>query len=376
MCHGATGAASSSSSASSFASSGSSVPAGPPSWTARRSSRTKPRSVRAASTPSSHPAAFSPNVVGTACWSSVRPIIGVERCASASPAHAAATASRDARIAPSASRETSIAAVSRMSWLVAPWWTYFAASPPTVSRRARTSGSTGFPGDRPSSAIAAGSKFSARQASPIACAASSGMSPARALTAASARSTSSSACSQASSERASRSGAGTKMRSNISASSGDASELLGHEHQARARTRTSQGPSTLARRRVASGGDRGPEARVHCRRGTGLSEEDRLAVALERDVEREPVAGGPSNERRAVLERGENGILGVRLLLVREVHPGEDGLEQAAGEDQQRQVRRLQRVQRRRKRGRASPPPASRRPAASQADRAQPKSGR
>ena len=41
-----------------------------------------------ASSPTSHVAAFSPNVVGTACWSSVRAAMTVARCSSASRAHA------------------------------------------------------------------------------------------------------------------------------------------------------------------------------------------------------------------------------------------------------------------------------------------------
>ena len=43
---------------------------------------------RASSSPASQPAALSPNVTGTACWSSVRPAIGVSRCARASSAAA------------------------------------------------------------------------------------------------------------------------------------------------------------------------------------------------------------------------------------------------------------------------------------------------
>ena len=49
---------------------------------------------------------------------------------------------------------TSIAALSRMSWLVAPRCTQSAEGGPTRSRNARTSGSTGFPAARPCSRIA------------------------------------------------------------------------------------------------------------------------------------------------------------------------------------------------------------------------------
>ena len=55
------------------------VPAAPPSCAARRSSRTDASRRRASTTATSQPAAFSPNVVGTACWRSVRAAIGVER---------------------------------------------------------------------------------------------------------------------------------------------------------------------------------------------------------------------------------------------------------------------------------------------------------
>ena len=44
----------------------------------------------------------------------------------------------------SARPATSMLAVSRTSWLVAPRWTYGAASGPTRSRRAATSGITGW----------------------------------------------------------------------------------------------------------------------------------------------------------------------------------------------------------------------------------------
>ena len=81
------------------------------------------RDARRASTTRDEPAGrLQPERVGTACWSSVRPAIGVERCASASAAHAAAAPSSSASTSVRAFRATSIAAVSRMSWLVAPRW--------------------------------------------------------------------------------------------------------------------------------------------------------------------------------------------------------------------------------------------------------------
>ena len=71
-----------------------------------------------------HVAATSPNVVGTACCSSVRPIIGVARWVAASVAGpVGGRGRRSPRDGVDARAGTSIAAVSRMSWLVAPAWT-------------------------------------------------------------------------------------------------------------------------------------------------------------------------------------------------------------------------------------------------------------
>ena len=82
------------------------------------------------SSPAIQPAAFSPNVVGSACWSSVRadherlPMrAGELRAPRPTPP------SRSSSSGSSARRATSIAAVSNMSWLVAPRWTWRAASP-------------------------------------------------------------------------------------------------------------------------------------------------------------------------------------------------------------------------------------------------------
>ena len=133
----------------------------------RRLRRAAPRAVRretcssrtrASTTAVSQPAALRPNVVGTACCRSVRATISVSRCSRASAAAAAATRSASASTSASARRETSIAAVSTMSWLVAPRCTYRAASSPTEPARARTSGSTGLPTARPSVQRAARSR--------------------------------------------------------------------------------------------------------------------------------------------------------------------------------------------------------------------------
>ena len=101
-----------------------SVPAAPPSCAASRSRETCSSRARASTTAVSQPAALRPNVVGTACCRSVRATIGVSRCSRASAAAAAATRSASASTSASARRETSIAAVSTMSWLVAPRCTY------------------------------------------------------------------------------------------------------------------------------------------------------------------------------------------------------------------------------------------------------------
>ena len=60
-----------------------SVPAAPPSWTASRE-RTPASASAASNRPVSQFAALRPNVIGTACWVSVRPTIGVDRCSETS----------------------------------------------------------------------------------------------------------------------------------------------------------------------------------------------------------------------------------------------------------------------------------------------------
>jgi hypothetical protein len=62
--------------------------------------------------------------------------------------------------------ETSMAAVSVMSWLVAPLWTWREASSETsetAAVSARTSGGTGLPAALPLSPISSGSKRAASQ---------------------------------------------------------------------------------------------------------------------------------------------------------------------------------------------------------------------
>ena len=141
-----------------------SVPAAPPSCAASRSRETCSSRTRASTIAVSQPAALRPNVVGTACCRSVRATISVSRCSLASAAAAAATSSASASTSASARRETSIAAVSTMSWLVAPRWTWRAASSPTEPASARTRGSARLPTARPSSTSCSKSKRSGSQA--------------------------------------------------------------------------------------------------------------------------------------------------------------------------------------------------------------------
>ncbi len=122
------------------------VPTGPPSWTARASpSRSASSATTLASSPASHPHASQPKVIGSAACISVRPVIDVARCSRARLAQASAAALTSERRGPSARRTTSMAAVSRMSWLVAPQCTCRAADTPTPARRSSTSGMTGLP---------------------------------------------------------------------------------------------------------------------------------------------------------------------------------------------------------------------------------------
>ena len=150
VCHGSVGSERASSAESSCATSrprsarAAIVPAAPPNCTASRVCATRVSSDRASTMAMSQPAALSPKVVGSACCSSVRAAMMVVRCRSASVAAAAAALSRSARMRSRPRRAISIIAVSRTSWLVAPWCTNGAASCETAARSALTSGITGF----------------------------------------------------------------------------------------------------------------------------------------------------------------------------------------------------------------------------------------
>ncbi len=133
-----------------------SVPAAPPNCTASLVSRVRMSPSTAASRPASQPAATTPNVTGTACWSIVRPIMSEAWWAFARCAAASAARSRSALVTSSACRASSIAAVSMMSWLAAPRCTARAAGPATLRASMRASPGTGLPvaaASRPSSAV-------------------------------------------------------------------------------------------------------------------------------------------------------------------------------------------------------------------------------
>ena len=206
VCQGTVGVCRPSSAASSAATSGprspsaDRVPAAPPNWTASRLAATRSSAVAASSRPVSQPAATRPKVTGTACWSRVRPIMMVSRCTAARRAAAAAAAARSSEITPSAWRASSMAAVSTMSWLVAPWCTAPAGPGGSIRVSARTSAGTGLPVSaacRPSSAA---SNASARAAVVTAAPAPGAAIPACSSARARAASVSSMACSQAWSE--------------------------------------------------------------------------------------------------------------------------------------------------------------------------------
>ena len=205
VCQGSTGRARPSSSASSATTRGPSspsearVPAAPPNCTASRRELTAARPARASSMLVSQPAATRPKVTGTACWSSVRPIMIVDRCASASPATAAAAWARSASTTSMTRLASSMTAVSTMSWLVAPRCTAPAAVCGTRRTRARARAGTGFPVSAASSPSSPASKLAAWATSVTAAPEPAGVSPARSRARASPASASSMACSHATS---------------------------------------------------------------------------------------------------------------------------------------------------------------------------------
>ncbi len=173
------------------------MPAAPPNCTASRREATAASPSRASSRLVSQPAAIRPKVTGTACWRSVRPIMIEVRCASARSAAAPAARARSASMTPMARLASSIAAVSRMSWLVAPRWTAPAAVCGTCRASARASPGTGLPVRAANPPSSFGSKFSAWAAAVTASPEPAGVSPARSRARASPASASSIACSHA-----------------------------------------------------------------------------------------------------------------------------------------------------------------------------------
>ena len=124
----------------------------------------------------------------------------VLRCAAARRAAAAAAAARSSEITPSDWRASSIAAVSMMSWLVAPWCTAPAGPGGRIRVSARTSAGTGLPVSAACWPRSAASKAPARAAAVTAAPAPGAAIPACSSARARAASVSSIACSQAWSE--------------------------------------------------------------------------------------------------------------------------------------------------------------------------------
>ncbi len=177
------------------------VPAAPPSSAGSAAAVARTRS-EASSTEPSHPAAFSPKVVGTACWARVRAAIGVARCSWASAASAAAIRDRSRSMPARVRTVSSIAAESRMSWLVLPRCTCSAAEGSTAATAAVsswTSTTTGLAAPRARSARSTTSIRADRTPSATASAEAAGITPSDAWARARATSASSIAATHASS---------------------------------------------------------------------------------------------------------------------------------------------------------------------------------
>ena len=143
-----------------------SVPAAPPSCTAGRSRR---RPSAAASRPASHPAAVSPNVIGTACWSSVRPIMRGVAVGGGQAAAASAAPSTSDRMTAQASRgDQHRRGVEHVLAGRSPVDVRRAPSSGSAARMAATSGTTGVPCAAASRPSAAGSASRPAHAAAIA----------------------------------------------------------------------------------------------------------------------------------------------------------------------------------------------------------------
>ena len=129
------------------------VPAAPPICTGKAS---RSRSSYASRTPASHCATLSPNVVGTACWVSVRATIGVSRCVAGEHGEplGLSRGSRPAAAA-TASCAISISAESTTSWLVRPRCSHAAAVGCSSSSALRSSPTSAIAGLPPASVSSA-----------------------------------------------------------------------------------------------------------------------------------------------------------------------------------------------------------------------------
>ena len=141
------------------------MPAAPPRETGSPPSATRSSRSAASSTSCRQPAALSPKVVGTACRARVRPAIRVSRCVGGEPASGVGRPPAGPRtISRSARAATSIAPVSRMSWLVEPRCTYSAAAG-SSARRPRAVAPR--PGPTTGLAVSRAASASARDVEPV-----------------------------------------------------------------------------------------------------------------------------------------------------------------------------------------------------------------
>ena len=255
---------------------------------ALRAARPARRGSSASSTDTSQPAAFSPNVVGTACWRRVRAAIGVERWARASAAQ------------PSASRSSSASTMRRRDARRA-------------SRPCRRCPGWSRPDGRNRRLVAdRGAELADERLRRV---------PGRAAVSREARGRRARRGRPLRSERRRPRGRG-RPRRHAFASALSASSIP-------AATRDPRPPPAAPPAR------RWPRTASH-------REERRLAGPWRTMSKRSPPSpcarrGSPARR----LEPEEHRVLRVRRLLVGEVHAGRDALEEAASEDADEQVRRL-----------------------------------
>ena len=281
----------------------------------RRAGRRPGAPATSSSAGRSSPAAFSPNVIGQRLLQQRAP--GHQRVAVAVGQRRPPRRRRRARSSssgPSARCATSIAAVSRMSWLVAPRWTWSRGRALHARPSARcTSGTTGLPavGRVAARSRRCRSRSAAARRRDRLGVLGDRSDPARASARASAASTSSIACSQARS-------------------------LTSPRTRPRASTPSKSPPRRGVRRRRRRSH---PPPAGGCRSGSRRRSRSASSVA----------------RRRPDQSRDEHRVAAFALGLVGEVDPRDSALQQAAREHRDVDVRRLRRAVRRRAPRRASP---------------------